>query len=360
MTRGENNIYIIAEAGVNHNGSLTIAKQLIDVAVEAGADAVKFQTFKAEKVMSRYAPKAEYQTQTTDRQESHLEMVKKLQFGVAEHQELVNYCNEKKIQFLSTPFDLESVGLLAEVLDVPALKIPSGEITNAPLILKVASHKKPIILSTGMSTLGEIEVALGVIAFGYLRTDERPSLELFRECFATDEGQALLKKNVTLLHCTTEYPSPYPSVNLKAMHTLREAFGLPVGLSDHTVGVHIPVAAVAMGAIMIEKHFTMDKTLPGPDHRASLEPCELADMVRMIRDTEAAMGSGLKLPAYAEKKNMIIARKSLVADKAIKQGEVFTETNLTVKRPGNGISPLSFWDYLGQRAAKDYNEDELI
>lgn len=353
-------VFIIAEAGVNHNGSLDTAKKMVDVAVKAKADAIKFQTFTAEKVMSKFAPKADYQMQTTIAQESQLEMVKKLELGLDAHKILIEYCNKSGIQFLSTPFDLDSVTLLSDVLQVPIMKIPSGEITNGPLLLEVARKCKPIILSTGMSTLGDIETALGILAFGYLQIKDNPCMHLFQEAFSSIAGQELLKQNITLLHCTTEYPAPYDSVNLRAMQTLKTAFGLKVGLSDHTVGIHIPVAAVTLGATVIEKHFTLDRNMLGPDHKASVEPCELVDMVRNIREVELALGSDLKYPSNAEKKNMNIARKSLIANKKINKGDVFTRDNLTVKRPGNGISPLLFWDFIGKKAEKIYEEDDLI
>jgi len=352
--------FIIAEAGVNHNGSMEMARRLIETAAEAGADAVKFQTFKSEKVISKFAEKASYQKNTTDAAESQLEMVKKLELGVDEHFALKSHCEACGILFLSTPFDLDSVDLLVEQMKVPQLKIPSGEITNAPLLLKIAQTGLPVIVSTGMATLGEIEQALGVLAFGYLGTGDSPSRRHFQEAFLSAEGQAALKCHVSLLHCTTEYPAPFEDVNLRAMDTLYQAFGLPVGLSDHTEGIAVPVAAVARGARIIEKHFTLNKGLPGPDHKASLNPEELKQMVAAIRQVEQAMGQARKIPAPSELKNKDIARKSLVAAKAIDAGERFTEENLTTKRPGNGISPLHYWDLLGKKADRAYREDEVI
>ena len=360
MKKNSEHIYIIAEAGVNHNGSLDMAKDLINIAAEAGADAVKFQTFKAEKSVSKYAPKAEYQMKTTDIIESQLEMVKKLELDEYAHRVLIEHCKTKAIQFLSTPFDLESVDLLAKTFDLPRLKIPSGEITNATLLLKAASTLKPIILSTGMSTLGEVEMALGVIAFGYFAYDKRPSTDAFQEAYCSEEGQATLKEKVVLLHCTTEYPASFNEVNLKAMDTLRQAFALPVGYSDHTNGIAVPIAAAARGAAVIEKHFTLDRQLPGPDHKASLEPKELKEMVQGIRQIEQALGFPLKKPSESELKNRMIARKSLVAARKIEKGDIFTEVNLTVKRPGNGISPMEFWDWMGTVAQRNYQEDEVI
>lgn len=355
-----NRVFIIAEAGVNHNGSLDMALQLIDAAAEAGADAVKFQTFKSEAVISRFAVKAEYQAKTTGGDESQLEMVKKLELDGAAHRALVAHCAKRGIQFLSTPFDLQSVDLLVDELDVPMLKIPSGEITNAPLLLKIARTGKPVILSTGMSTLGDVEQALGVLAFGYTQLDARPFHNDFMQAYFSGDGQEALREKVTLLHCTTEYPAPVGEVNLRVMQTMSHAFGLPVGYSDHTEGITIPVAATALGATVIEKHFTLDRSLPGPDHKASLEPEELAQMVKAIRQVEVALGNGSKIPAPSERKNMAIARKSIVAARDIKAGEVLNEENLTTKRPGSGMSPLFYWDVMGASAQRDYQQDEAI
>ncbi len=353
-------VFIIAEAGVNHNGSLTLARELIDVAVAAGADAVKFQTFKAEKLVSRAAKKADYQIRTTAAAESQLEMVKKLELDTEAHRCLIEHCRRRGIQFLSTPFDFDSVDLLARTFDLPCLKIPSGEITNGPLLLKIAGTGKPVILSTGMSTLGDIEQALSVLAFGYLGADTPPSLSAFQEAFRSAPGQQVLREKVRLLHCTTEYPAPFVEVNLRAMATMAGAFGLPIGFSDHTEGIAIPLAAVALGATIVEKHFTLDRTLPGPDHRASLEPGELQAMVSGIRQVEAAMGSGAKLPGNSESRNLTVARKSLVANCAIGAGETFSVDNLTIKRPGTGISPMQYWEYLGKEARRDFATDEVL
>lgn len=353
--------YIIAEAGVNHNGSLDMALELIDVAVEAGVDAVKFQSFKTEKVISRFAPKAEYQTKTTGPDESQYEMVKKLELDETSHRILIDHCAKRGIEFLSTPFDMESVELLTSKFNLPKIKVPSGEITNAPLLLKIAQTKKPLIVSTGMSNLAEIETALGVIAFGYLYSDEeRPSIRGFQDAYASVEGQKLLKENVILLHCTTEYPAPFEDVNLRALDTLSYSFGLPVGFSDHTVGISIPIAAVARGAVIIEKHFTLNRELPGPDHKASLEPDELKNMVTSIRQVEQSIGSPLKAAAPSEIKNMSIARKSIVAATEIKEGDVFSNSNLDIKRPGTGISPIYLWEIVGKRSGKNYQKDEVI
>lgn len=357
--RQSTSCYIIAEAGVNHNGSVEMAKKLIEVAAEAGADAVKFQTFKADKLVCRSAPKAEYQTRTTDATESQFEMLCKLELNEAAHKILIDHCRECKIEFLSSPFDEESVELLMGIFQLPRIKVSSGEITNAPLLLKVAQTRKPVILSTGMSTLGEIEDALGVLSFGYLG-HSNPSIAAFRADYFSKKGQALLKDMVTLLHCTTEYPAPFADVNLKAMDTMRIAFGLPVGFSDHTEGIAVAIGAVARGATIIEKHFTLDRTLPGPDHKASLEPAALKAMVQAIREIEQSLGTNLKRPSSSEYNNMGITRKSLVAANAIAAGDKFTAENLSAKRPGSGLSPMHYWDMLGQVTRKDYVRDEVI
>jgi N,N'-diacetyllegionaminate synthase len=332
-----NKTFIIAEAGVNHNGSLDMAFQLIDVAVAAGVDAVKFQTFKAEKVIAANAPKAGYQKDTTGSDESQLEMVKKLELDETAHTKLNQYCQGKGIQFLSTPFDLESIDLLNR-LGLEIFKIPSGEITNLPYLRKLGALKKRLILSTGMADLGEIEDALDVL---------------------TESGTSLDK--ITVLHCNTEYPTPFEDVNLNAMLTIQNAFpGIAVGYSDHTNGVEVPIAAVAMGATVIEKHFTLDRNLSGPDHKSSLEPDELKAMVQAIRNIEQALGNGIKRPSPSEVKNKPIARKSLVAAQPIKRGELLSADNITAKRPGTGSSPMRWDEVLGQVAQKDYEKDELI
>jgi len=328
--------YIIAEAGVNHNGSLAVARQLIDAAREAGADAVKFQTFKADKLVSKSAQKADYQKQTTGAEESQHAMIKKLELDRAAHLELIAYCKIKGIEFLSTPFDHDSIELLNE-LGLTTFKIPSGEITNVPYLRHIGSLKKRIILSTGMANLGEIEASIQVL---------------------TEAGT--LRENINILHANTEYPTPMQDVNLRAMQTLGRAFNIPFGYSDHTNGIEVPIAAVAMGASVIEKHFTLDKTLPGPDHKASLEPAELNAMISAIRNIEIALGSPVKQPSPSELKNKAIARKSLVASTAIRQGDIFSEKNLTVKRPGTGISPLRWDEIIGTAAARDFQEDDLI
>jgi N-acetylneuraminate synthase len=354
------NTFIIAEAGVNHNGSLDNAKKMVIAAKKANVDAIKFQTFTGEKVISQFAPKADYQVQATGNQESQLEMVKNLELNTDEHFELMAFCQKKDLQFLSTPFDMDSVDLLIRDMDIPCIKIPSGEITNAPMILKIAQSGKPIILSTGMSTIGDIEKALGVIAFGYTNQNLVPSFDAFLESYCSTEGQKSLLEKVSLLHCTTQYPAPFESVNLNVIDTLQRAFGLPTGLSDHTLGITIPIAAVARGAAIIEKHFTLDKSLSGPDHKASLDLNELVQMTTAIRQTEQALGSSRKFSTSAEWKNKIIARKSLIAAKDIEKGEIFTRDNLTIKRPGNGISPFRYWEMLGKKSKSNIKYDELI
>ncbi|MFL0658891.1 N-acetylneuraminate synthase [Cylindrospermopsis raciborskii UAM/DH-MRr] len=352
--------FIIAEAGVNHNGDISLAKQLIDIAANAGADAVKFQTFQAEKLVSRNAPKAQYQTQTTGTTESQFEMIRKLELSDLDHELLISHAQSRGIQFLSTPFDIPSLHLLTQRFGLKKIKIPSGEITNAPFLLEIARCAERIILSTGMSTLAEVEAALGVLAFGFTTDKAIPQRGDFEQAFASDQGQQELGDRVTLLHCTTEYPAPFREVNLRAMDTLASAFGLAVGYSDHTPGIHVSLAAVARGARIIEKHFTSDRTLPGPDHQASLEPQELNQLVQQIREIEQALGDGIKRPTASEWKNREVARKSLVASRAIKASEVFTEENLTCKRPGTGVSPFSYWETIEQVATRSYDMDETL
>ncbi len=332
MTR----VFIIAEAGVNHNGDINIARKMIDVAVESCVDAVKFQTFKAESLVSSTASKAEYQLKNTNKNETHYKMIKNLELDRDTHIELVNYCKAKKIIFLSSPFDHESIDLLSE-LGLDIFKIPSGEITNLPYLKKIGKLNKKVILSTGMSYLEEIKYALDVLI---------------------KEGTK--KESITVLHCNTDYPTNYEDVNLKAMLTIRDMFDIKVGYSDHTNGIEIPIAAAALGASIIEKHFTLDKNMPGPDHKASLEPEELKNMVNAIRNIEKALGDGIKRPSKSELKNINIARKSIIASKNIKKGEILTEQNITIKRPGNGISPMKYYDILGKTAKKDFGIDELI
>jgi N,N'-diacetyllegionaminate synthase len=327
---------IIAEAGVNHNGSIESAKKLIDVAKETGADYVKFQTFKAERLVTQSADKAKYQKNITDKNESQFDMIKKLELDRAAHEELIEYCKSKDIRFLSTAFDHDSIDMLTE-LDIPLFKIPSGEITNLPYLRHIGRMGKPIIMSTGMSTLEEVCSALNILMEAGAKKDK-----------------------ITILHCNTEYPTPMEDVNLKAMLTIGDELGINIGYSDHTLGIEVPIAAVALGATVIEKHFTLDRNLPGPDHAASLEPDELKAMVTTIRNIEKAMGDGVKKPSPSETKNKPIARKSIVAKKIIKKGEFFSEDNLAVKRPGIGISPMEWDNVMGKPASRDYEMDELI
>lgn len=327
-------VYIIAEAGVNHNGSLDIAKKLVDEAKKSGADCIKFQTFIAENIISKNAKQAKYQTKNIGKEQSQLEMIKKLELSFEDFKQLNNYCIEKNIDFLSTAFDLESIDFL-ESLGMNTWKIPSGEITNLPYLIKIAKLKKKVILSTGMSTMQEIEDAVNI----------------FKKYGTTD---------ITILHCTTQYPTLFEDVNLNAMLSIKEKFGYDVGYSDHTKGIEVPIAAVALGATVIEKHFTLDNNMIGPDHKASLQPDELKKMVESIRNIELSLGDGRKVVANSEKENMSIARKSIVAKKSIRKGQLLSEENITVKRPGDGISPMKWFDILGTAAIRDFEEDELI
>jgi len=330
-------VLIIAEAGVNHNGSIKIAKQLIDEAVNAGVDIIKFQTFNAEKLVSKSAKRAEYQRKNIgDGNDSQYDMLKKLELSKENHEELITYCKEKGIRFWSTAFDFESMDYLHS-LKLGLWKIPSGEITNYPFIRKISSYNEPIIMSTGMCEEKDIQNAIDVlIKYG------------------------IKKEQITLLHCNTQYPTPYQDVNLKAMISIKETFDLPIGYSDHTQGIEVPIAAVAMGATVIEKHFTLDRNLPGPDHKASLEPVELKAMVSAIRHIEQALGDGIKKVSDSERGNISVARKSIVAACSIKKGELLTENNLTVKRPGTGLSPMLWENVIGTTAIKDYEEEDLI
>ncbi|WP_322923968.1 N-acetylneuraminate synthase [Paenibacillus campi] len=355
-------VYIIAEAGVNHNGDLSLAKQLIDIAREAGADAVKFQTFISENEISVYADMADYQQKNMNDNSSQLEMVKKLELAFDDFVELKHYCELQNIEFLSTPFDFDSADFLLNKLNLESIKIPSGEITNAPFLLYIARHKRKMIVSTGMATLSDIQQALGVIAFGLLDIEptQHPSVTYFEQAYMSQQGQQLLKEYVTLLHCTTEYPAPIDAVNLNAIPNMSKTFDLPVGYSDHTDSIAVPTAAVALGATIIEKHITFDKKAVGPDHAASIEPDELKSMVTFIRQTEQALGNGVKIPSPVELKNRAIARKSLVASKKIRKGEAFSIDNLAIKRPGTGISPMMYWEIQNFRAPRDFEYDEEI
>jgi N,N'-diacetyllegionaminate synthase len=327
---------IIAEAGVNHNGNLALARQLIDAAADAGADLVKFQTFNASRQVTRTAQKADYQSQTTDKAESQHDMLRRLELTEAMHHQLIAHCATRNIGFFSTAFDIDSIDLLLR-LHQAHFKIPSGEITNLPYLRHIGKLGKSIILSTGMATLADIEAAIDVL-----------------------EQAGTPRANITVLHCTTEYPTPMAEVNLRAMQSIQTAFGVAVGYSDHTPGIEVAIAAVALGATVIEKHFTLDRNLPGPDHQASLEPAELKAMVTAIRNIEIALGDGIKRLTTSEARNKPVARKSLVASQAIKAGDVFSAQNVTTKRPGTGISPMRWDEVMGQLAHKDYEADELI
>jgi len=329
-------VFIIAEAGVNHNGNIELAKKLIDVAVKAGSDAVKFQTFKAEKLVSKKAQKAEYQKETTNHNESQFDMLKKLELDLDTHNKLISYCIDAKIMFLSTPFDHESIDMLND-LGLEIFKIPSGEITNLPYLKHIGKLNKKVILSTGMSDIGEIEDALDVLIMAGTK-----------------------KENIIVLHANTMYPTPMEDVNLRAMVTIGNTFDISYGYSDHTLGIEVDIAAVAMGATCIEKHFTLDKTMEGPDHKASLEPDELISMVKSIRNIELALGASVKKPSTSEKPNMKIGRKSIVAIRDIKKGEQFTEENIAIKRPGTGINPMRWDEFLGKFADKNYEQEDLI
>ena len=352
-------VYIIAEAGVNHNGSREMAFQLVDAAVQAGADAVKFQTFKAENLVTKSAQRASYQKQTKTGDESQFSMLKRLELAHDTHHELLNCCQRKGIDFLSTAFDSESLNFLVKDIGLKRLKIPSGEITNGPLLLEHAQTGCNLIVSTGMATLDEVEEILGVISFGLVQ-GKTPSKAAFQHAFNSDEGRALLREKVTLLHCTSEYPAPLKDINLNAMLTMKNTFGLNVGYSDHSEGIIVPIAAASLGANIIEKHFTLDNTLPGPDHKASLEPEELKNMVDAIRKIEVVMGDGVKEPRLSEINNRNIVRKSIIAATDISKGDVFTKENVLVKRPGSGRSPMEYWDLLGTGSQQDYAIDEII
>jgi N,N'-diacetyllegionaminate synthase len=327
---------IIAEAGVNHNGDMQLAKQLVDAAADAGADVVKFQTFQANQLATERAEQAAYQQQALGQMQSQLEMLQQLELKPEQHGPLIEHCQQRGIEFLSTAFDPPSIQLLAS-LQLKRWKIPSGEITNLPYLRQIGAMGQPVILSTGMASLGEIEAALVVL-----------------------EQAGTPRSQVTVLHCTTEYPAPPDEVNLRAMQTIAQAFGVAVGYSDHTKGIAVPIAAVAMGATVIEKHLTLDRNLPGPDHQASLEPDDFASIVRGIRTVEQALGDGIKRPTISEQANLPVVRKSLVAARPIRAGELFSEANLTVKRPGTGISPMQWDVWIGQPASRDFAADELI
>jgi len=351
---------IIAEAGVNHNGSAEMAQQLVDVAVDCGADVVKFQTFRTEKLVTKSASRAKYQQRNMQETGSQFSMLKALELEPHVYRELAARCRAKGVEFLSTPFDSESLQFLVENKLVERIKVPSGELTNLPFLLEIARTGMPIILSTGMGTLAEIEMALGVLAFGLAGHRTAPSLQEFVRAYCSDQGQDILRQKVSILQCTTEYPAAPKSINLRVMDTLAQAFGLPVGLSDHSAGIHIPVAAVARGATIIEKHYTLDRSLPGPDHKASLEPAELRSMITAIREVELALGHGKKYPFPEEFDNRVIARKVIVASQPIAAGQTFSADNIEVKRGTGGLPPERYWEILGRTSRRAFDEDEPI
>lgn len=352
-------VLIIAEAGVNHNGSREFALQLVDAAADAGADIVKFQTFKATSLATSAAAKADYQVTNTKDDGSQIEMLRKLELSTEDHRAIAERARLRGIGFLSTAFDPESMALLSK-FDMPIVKIPSGDIVSIGLLLASARSRKPLVVSTGMATLGDIEQALGVIAFGYT-TDRQPdNMSDFEQAYCSRAGQESLKEKVTLLHCVTDYPAAPETVNLRAMESISRAFGVPVGYSDHTRGIEVSLAAVALGATIIEKHFTLDTSMPGPDHAASLEPAELAQLVSSIRVIEKALGYSEKKPSAAEVRNRAVVRRSLVAARDIAKGEILTAAMLIEKRPGIGLAPNMIWSVLGKPASRDYKADDLI
>lgn len=356
MTRS---CFIIAEAGVNHNGSLDLARRLVDVAADAGADVVKFQTFKAERLVTRRAQKAGYQVANTGVDGDQFGMLKALELSIGDHEAIIAHCKARNIAFMSTAFDFESLEYLA-TLEMPAFKVPSGDITFGAMLLRLAQLRRPLIVSTGMATLGDIDAALSVLAWGLTQAGIPSGLQDLETARFSAEGRRSLEEYVTLLHCTTQYPAPPEVVNLRAMGAMQTAFGLPVGYSDHTLGTAVPVAAVALGARVIEKHFTLDRGMEGPDHAASLEPTELRDMVKAIRTVEAALGSSGKGPAPVEIANRVIARRSLVAARPIRSGEVYAADMFDAKRPADGISAIDPWSLVGRIARRDYQPDEAI
>lgn len=351
--------FVIAEAGVNHNGSLEMAKKLVDAAKSAGADAVKFQTFKTENLVTKRAKQTKYQIDNLGTETSQYEMLKALELTFEEFIELKMYCDLRQIVFLSTPFDFESADFLFDNLGIGMAKIPSGELTNTPFVFHIATKKKPIILSTGMAAMDDIHEALAFIAYGL--SNNRPvDIERVKDFYHSEEAQELLKQYVTVLHCTSEYPTPFESINLLAINEMKSELNLSIGYSDHSEGIVVPIAAAAMGATVIEKHFTLDRNLPGPDHLTSLEPDELAEMVKCVRTVEKSMGNGIKKPTSNEMENRMAARKSIVAKVPIHAGEILSEKQLTIKRPGNGMPPTSYWTLLGKSAKKSYEVDDLL
>lgn len=353
-------IFVIAEAGVNHNGNLDTALQLVDVASDSGADAIKFQTFDTRELVTVSAPKAAYQSATLGSDLSQYDMLKNLELSKDSHRELKRYSEERGLVFMSTAFDISSLKFLVHDLGISCLKIPSGELTNGPLLFEYGKTDRELIISTGMASIEEIRCALGVVAHASMKPDESTSNVKFLDSFYSERGQELLKRRVTLLHCTSEYPAPVDQLNLHAIETLRKTFGLKIGYSDHSEGIFTAVAAAALGSVVIEKHFTLDKELEGPDHQASLVPEELCQMVKEIRKIQLGLGDGVKKPTTSELITQQAVRKSLYARIPIKVGELFTEHNLTAKRPQNGISPMEYWRILGTVSTISYAKDERI
>lgn len=354
------NVSIIAEAGVNHNGDIGLARELIDAAADAGADIVKFQTFRADALVTTTAPKAVYQAVNTSESETQHEMLRRLELSLDDHRTLLEHCAKRNIAFLSSPFDLESLAFLSAELKLSTIKLGSGELTNAPLLLEAAKSNCTLILSTGMANLGDIEQALAVLAFGMATPSETPTADALASCLRTEVAWSALRDRVTLLHCTTQYPAPIDATNLRAMITLRDAFGLRVGYSDHTEGNSMGIAAVALGACVIEKHITLDKSLAGPDHRASANPLEFRALVEGVREVERGLGNGIKQAARTEVANRLVARKSLRAARAIHVGSSISPEDVLIARPGDGQSPMRYWDLLGQKAKRDFAPGDLL
>lgn len=352
--------YIIAEAGVNHNGDINLALDLVNAAADAGADVVKFQTFNAKALVTAHAEQATYQRENMQETMSQRQMLEALELSVDDHIKIIEACNKRNIEFLSTPFELKSLNFLIDELQQKLIKIGSGNLTDAPLLYHSGLKNVGVILSTGMGTLGEIEIALGALAHGYLKSDKRPCIEHFLQSYCSDEGQAILKAKVRILHCTSSYPAPFESVNLRVMDTYKNAFNLEVGFSDHTQGIAVPIAAVARGATIIEKHFTLDKALPGPDHKASLEPDELKSMCESIKQVDLALGGAVKQVQPQEIQTRQVARKKIVAASAIKAGDFYSGDNITLKRSQDGISAVEYYDYIGKKAQSNYMIDEVI
>ncbi len=360
MFKKNKNVYVIAEAGINHNGSKKLALKLVDKAVEVGADAIKFQTFKTDLLVTEHAKTAKYQKVDSQKNQNQYEMLKKLELTYDDFFDIKEYCDYKKINFLSTAFDFESLCFLTEKLKLDILKIPSGDLTNAPLLLQHALRAEKLLVSTGMSNLEEIKVALGIIAFGLLKNNEKPSIRKFKDAFESNIGKKILQEKVVILKCTSSYPAPFKEINLNSMTTFKKLFNLNIGFSDHSLGITAPIIAASLGAKVIEKHFTLDKKMNGPDHKTSLEPKDFKNMVAQLRKVKKILGSKKIEVTKSAKENHIIATKSIVAKTSIKKGENFTALNITCKRPGNGISPLNYWKILEKKSTFDYKINELI